>query len=408
MARTYSRAEFHELVWSKPITHLAKEFALSDVAIHKICRKHEVPTPPLGWWAKKAAGKPVSQTPLPGKSSGISDVITIASPELRGETTVVAAAREEARIRASNDQDDRPTEPHPIVERTLATLRAAPPAHNGLSTVNGPGIVHCEVAPASLDRVEKILADIVAAAGRQGFLLEDGTRKAQFAGDGETLEISVTETFQRVKHEATQAELAEQAAWQKRRDRRRGNPWDWEDDPYPRHADWDYIPTGRLGFEMEGIYVSNGSGPRKTFRDAKIQRLENLASDVAVALAVMAVAKREERTRRAEEERKREEERRVRERPHRIAHIAKRRGEALDAILDDLARVERLRRLMSGLDAFERSGASPRVSEFLVWSREELAAREAAFSPEGLEERFAEERIFGEDDDHAFQSRYWY
>jgi hypothetical protein len=122
----------------------------------------------------------------------------------------------------------------------------------------------------------------------------------------------------------------------------------------------------------------------------------------------MATAKREDRERRAEEERNRQEERRERERPLRIQHIAERRGEALDEVLEDLAKVERLRRLMAGLDSLAGSAPSPRVSEFLEWSRAELAAREAAFSRERLEQRFARDRIFGEDDDHAFQSRYWY
>ena len=45
--------------------HLAKELGVSDVALHKICRKHDIPNPPLGWWAKKAAGKAVVQIPLP-------------------------------------------------------------------------------------------------------------------------------------------------------------------------------------------------------------------------------------------------------------------------------------------------------------------------------------------------------
>ena len=57
MSRVFTRQEFYDLVWSKPMTHLAKEFALSDVALHKICKKHDIPNPPLGWWAKKAAGK---------------------------------------------------------------------------------------------------------------------------------------------------------------------------------------------------------------------------------------------------------------------------------------------------------------------------------------------------------------
>jgi len=47
------------------MTLLAKEFAISDVALHKICKKHNIPNPPPGWWAKKAAGKDVTQTPLP-------------------------------------------------------------------------------------------------------------------------------------------------------------------------------------------------------------------------------------------------------------------------------------------------------------------------------------------------------
>src|SRR3546814_15091769 len=61
MSRVFTREEFYDLVWSKPMTHLAKEFALSDVALHKVCKKHNIPNPPLGWWGQKAAGKPVKQ-----------------------------------------------------------------------------------------------------------------------------------------------------------------------------------------------------------------------------------------------------------------------------------------------------------------------------------------------------------
>ena len=63
--------------------------------------------------------------------------------------------------------------------------------------------------------------------------------------------------------------------------------------------EWDHVCTGQFGLEMESVNVANSSGPRKTFRDAKIQRLENLASDIAVALAALAVAKHEERRRAA-------------------------------------------------------------------------------------------------------------
>ncbi len=60
-----TREELYALVWDRPMTRLAKEFGLSDVALHKICRKREIPTLPLGFWAKKAHRKPVTNTPLP-------------------------------------------------------------------------------------------------------------------------------------------------------------------------------------------------------------------------------------------------------------------------------------------------------------------------------------------------------
>lgn len=76
MSRVFSREEFYQLVWVKPMTHLAKEFVLSDVALHKICRKHRIPNPPLGW-AKKAVGKKVSRTPLPQTTKASPAQITL-------------------------------------------------------------------------------------------------------------------------------------------------------------------------------------------------------------------------------------------------------------------------------------------------------------------------------------------
>ena len=52
---TVSREELHQLVWEFPGTHLAKRFGISDVALAKICRRLDVPRPPPGWWARKAA-----------------------------------------------------------------------------------------------------------------------------------------------------------------------------------------------------------------------------------------------------------------------------------------------------------------------------------------------------------------
>jgi hypothetical protein len=46
LARVFTCAESYDLVWSKPMTQMANDFAISDVALHKISRKDDVPTPP--------------------------------------------------------------------------------------------------------------------------------------------------------------------------------------------------------------------------------------------------------------------------------------------------------------------------------------------------------------------------
>lgn len=62
---TLTREELYELVWSKPATAIASDFGISDVAVAKHCKKHEVPRPSRGYWAKKEAGRNPRKQALP-------------------------------------------------------------------------------------------------------------------------------------------------------------------------------------------------------------------------------------------------------------------------------------------------------------------------------------------------------
>ena len=62
---TLPRSKLYDLVWSKPVTELAKEFGISDVALAKRCRAINIPLPPRGYWAKVAAGQKPRRPPLP-------------------------------------------------------------------------------------------------------------------------------------------------------------------------------------------------------------------------------------------------------------------------------------------------------------------------------------------------------
>ncbi len=195
----------------------------------------------------------------------------------------------------------------------------------------------------------------------------------------------------------------------RKRDRAaRRNAWDAAFLDKPRFPEWDHHPTGQLALEFEQIYVFGGTAPRRSFRDAKIQRLEHMATEIGVGLAALAVAKTEQRLRREAEQRKIEEERRQREQAARVKHIEDRRTAGLGAILIELDELDRLRRLIAMLTTEAPVEPTPRLSTFLTWAKEHLAKREARLTPQAIEDRFAAEQLFGDTDDHTFTPLRWY
>jgi hypothetical protein len=70
-----NRQELYDLIWSEPVKEIAPRFGISDVALSKLCQKHEIPQPPRGHWAKVAAGKKVARVPLPPRGLGIRDIV---------------------------------------------------------------------------------------------------------------------------------------------------------------------------------------------------------------------------------------------------------------------------------------------------------------------------------------------
>src|SRR5436305_1121986 len=77
MERRFTREELHALVWSEPMSKLAKRFGLSDVGFAKACRRANIPLPNRGYWAKCEAGKSVIQAALPLRGFGQSNWVTI-------------------------------------------------------------------------------------------------------------------------------------------------------------------------------------------------------------------------------------------------------------------------------------------------------------------------------------------
>ena len=64
-----TRKQLYDKVWEQPMTKVAPTLWLSDVGLAKVCRKYEIPRPPVGYWAKLAHGKKVKRIELPELSN---------------------------------------------------------------------------------------------------------------------------------------------------------------------------------------------------------------------------------------------------------------------------------------------------------------------------------------------------
>ena len=77
---TLTRKELYDLVWTEPLSRLAKKYKISDNGLRKICKRMNIPIPTMGHWQKIQYSKRVIVTKLPTKYEG-KDTITLGEKE---------------------------------------------------------------------------------------------------------------------------------------------------------------------------------------------------------------------------------------------------------------------------------------------------------------------------------------
>ena len=82
-----SREELYELVWSEPGKVLANRFGISDVGLSKICKRHRIPRPPRGYWAKRQAGHKPTKRSGPQKLDTPISVVPVKLPAWQHHNT---------------------------------------------------------------------------------------------------------------------------------------------------------------------------------------------------------------------------------------------------------------------------------------------------------------------------------
>ena len=347
-----SREELYDLVWQAPMTRLASQFGLSDVGLKKVCRKHDIPTPPQGYWSKRSFGKPVTRAALPPSESSKGVLLTV--PALSLDDTALQAMKAGAREHISAFPEievpaTRPTRLHPIAAATWRALRATRSGPDGVKSVKSAGAVAATISNDSADRMCRIIHAFAIAAEECGYSFSEAPAGVQILVEDTPISWEIKETLDRRPHEPTRKELEAQVRYEENRAR-------WPsiyslDSSQKVYRLWDQFPSGRLVMTLRdpSTYRWNREDLIGHWRDRKTKPLEHYLNDALVALAVgaseiryrQAEAEEKERLRLEEVERQRlERERRERaqKRRERFYEMAEKleQHRKLKALLDHL------------------------------------------------------------------------
>jgi len=254
--KSVTRHELYNQVWTKPMSQLCFEYSLSDVGLAKICRKHNIPRPYLGYWAKKAAGKKAAQTKLPNPESNPIISITIYD---RGVLPIMLPP---------NDDGVTPPEPvvvsnslrgcHSLVSNTRDLLERAKAGEDGLVRVAEDLPLAIRVSKQSLHRSLLLFDAMLRELIHRGYPV--GSRPTVTI-DNVEFTISITEYLNIVKEEPQEHNLTGRYSFGHSFTSKR------------------YVPSGNLYINIVNASNFWRCDCRATWRDGKRQKLEDQLSD---------------------------------------------------------------------------------------------------------------------------------
>lgn len=287
MTHITSRKRLYEEVWSDPVTKVAKTYGITEAALRKICKKHDIPVPKRGYWRKVEVGKRPAQYTLPNAREDEKVVIygakSSASPNVRKRR------RKQADQPKPLTVPDTLRKPHRFARTVLSALRRSVTDEFGVVKFGWegryyPDKFYVRVAPESVDRSVRILDALLKEFERRSFEIVTSGQSVEVIINKEPLTFSISERVKRFPHTPTEDELARKGSW-----------------AYFRPPKYDYAPVGELSIKIEGI---SGSFLKSAWSDTKTERLEDCLGNFVEGLTFAAEWQAEERERKVEEARK--------------------------------------------------------------------------------------------------------
>jgi hypothetical protein len=349
--KVYTRRELYDLVWNSSISRISKEFGMSDKGLAKICIKHNIPRPPLGYWAKVQNGQNPKRTPLPTIKDKTPDKIQIKIRNSYGAERLLAPGfKVEERLLDKAHKFQQPAN----IKKYHAIISAARKAKLDRNDRYGRLLfnwreadIGLRVTAATYSRACLFLESLVRFCESIGWKYKvqksaygrESGSAVFMCGDSE-LSVEIKEAVRQVNHKTQ---------------------------PQDRDAWWtqkyDYLPTGQLQFSI----LVSGAGFQSTWKDSSKQRVEDkfaaIIESMAKAFEYKIRLKERQEQQRREFEKRQEEHKKV----MRLAEIKKHRRELLLSSLEKYERASALKNFIADIE--ERSASNAELSEWLEWAR---------------------------------------
>ena len=178
-----SRQELYELVWSKPLTKLSREFGVSDSFLGRICRELKVPLPGMGYWRKVECGTAERRPPLPEPDPGTENYFRVSSTErfkLKDEGAPMIPVPEKL------------GQPHPLITKTMQLLKKTP--YGYLHPTEGPEYpLNIRVSVESMPRALLLIDAFIKALYERGYSVKTTNYDSYAVVKGEELSFDLHE-----------------------------------------------------------------------------------------------------------------------------------------------------------------------------------------------------------------------
>jgi hypothetical protein len=209
MSTNIIRDDLYALVWSEPLRKLAERFGLSDRGLAKLCARHDIPVPPRGWWARKAAGHRVRQAPLPSLTAGQAASITIHGQQRSQRAEPSNEPERDPASRIVVGPNARLTDP--LIRDAAAALREARPSHDGICSTTR-GCLDIRVSKAAAPRALRIFQALLLALKARGHAVEVKEGRTMVTVLGETVYVYLRERLKQTIRDLTPEEHRQRRA----------------------------------------------------------------------------------------------------------------------------------------------------------------------------------------------------